>query len=400
MKKYLLFLLCLLFIVACTKKEISDKKAMTPWGTVEENPDTMEQYSLDKIIESGELRALTIAGERTFYTWDKAYLGTHYLLGEMLAKELGVELKIEECGDTLEMVHRLSSNDADVILMPIRKDWEESDNLLFCGPEEDGMQWAVMKYNRPLANAIEEWYKPEMLTEADVRVTEILNSSVHCHVYEPVLDKRNGVLSSYDNLFKTYAHTANADWRLLAAICYQESCFDPKARSWAGACGLMQVMPETAASVGLPVEQIFDPESNVEAAAKVINQLNIWFRDVTNASERLNFMLASYNGGQGHVRDAMALTEKNGGNPYIWEEVSEYILLLSQPQYYRDAVVKCGYMRGTETYGYVSKVRERYKEYMGIAEGDDYYGQDDLGGNAGVSTRPQRRAHAINKYQI
>ena len=113
---------------------------MTPWGTVEENPDTMEQYSLDKIIESGELRALTIAGERTFYTWDKAYLGTHYLLGEMLAKELGVELKIEECSDTLEMVHRLSSNDADVILMPIRKDWEESDNLLFCGPEEDGMQ--------------------------------------------------------------------------------------------------------------------------------------------------------------------------------------------------------------------------------------------------------------------
>ena len=398
-KPLFLFLAFFLF-VACAQKEMNDKKVMTPWDVVEESSDTMEHYSLERILESGELRALTIAGENTYYSWDKAYLGTHYLLGEMLAKELGVELKVEECTDTLEMVQKLAHDDADLIIMPVNKEFDEVDSLLFCGPEEEGMQWVVMEYNQPLAKAIDKWYQPGMIDEADKKVSEILKNSVHCHVYEPVLDKGKGVISQYDNLFKAYASIANADWRLLAAISYQESCFDPKACSWAGACGLMQVMPETALSVGLPIERIFDPEPNVEAAAKVINQLNFLFRDIPNSAERLNFVLASYNGGQGHVRDAMALTEKNGGDPYVWENVSEYILLLSQPRYYRDAVVKCGYMRGTETHDYVDKVRERYEEYMGFAEGADFYGVHEMGGNAGVSAQPQRRSQEKNRYQI
>ena len=372
---------------------------MTPWGTVEET-DTMEHYSLDKIIESGELRALTIAGERTFYTWDKAYLGTHYLLGEMLANNLGVELKVEECTDTLEMIRKLALDEADIIIMPLSKKWNETDSLVFCGPEEEGMRWAVMEYNKPLARAVDKWYLPEMLAEADHQVTEILISGVRCHAYEPVLDRAKGIISQYDHLFQNFADVANADWRLLAAICYQESCFDPKARSWAGACGLMQVMPQTAESVGLSVDQIFDPEANVEAAAKVINYLNLLFRDIPDVSQRLNFVLASYNGGQGHVRDAMALTEKNGGDPFLWEEVSEYILLLSQPTYYKDPLVKCGYMRGTETHDYVTKVRQRFEEYAGIAAGSNNYGLNKMGGNAGVSNQPKRRAHKKNKYQI
>ena len=84
-----------------------------------------------------------------------------------------------------------------------------------------------------------------------------------------------------------------------------------------------------------------------------------------------------YNGGVAHVRDAMALARKYGKNPHRWRDVSEYILLLSQPQYYQDPVVKSGYMRGTETYNYVRLVLQRYAHYRGSAIGGGGYGFGD-----------------------
>ena len=102
----------------------------------------------------------------------------------------------------------------------------------------------------------------------------------------------------------------------------------------------------------------------------------------------------------------MALTEKYKGNQYSWEQVSEYILRLSQPQYYRDPVVKCGYMRGTETHDYVQLVSQRYEEYAGnryiMAEDFDLSpstGVVEAGEYAGVSTNPKRATHE-NKYEI
>ena len=400
MKKFVLFF-ALLSLVACNQKEDNDSVAMTPWGTVEDAPDTMEQYSLDEILQSGQLRVLSISGEETYFTYNKATLGYHYLLGEKLASELGVELKVEECADTLEMVTKLRNGEADLILVPLSKEVQGNDSLIFCGPEVGNAQWAVMQYSKELAKKIDEWYVPDMLAEVKERQTFIESmGGVQCHEYEPYLDRKSGTISEWDELFKTYAQVASTDWRLLAAISYQESCFDPKARSWAGACGLMQIMPETAEAVGLPVEKIFDPKSNVEAAAKVVNQLTMLYRDVPDKEERMKFVLASYNGGPGHVRDAMALTEKYGGDPYTWDEVSEYILKLSQPMYYRDAVVKCGYMRGTETHDYVDKVRARFEDYAGVALSDASFGVNESGGYAGVNTKPTRRAGKQNKYQI
>ncbi len=400
-KKYA-WIFALLLLVACNQKEDNDSVAMTPWGTVAEaDADTMEQYSLDEILQSGQLRALTISGEETYFTYNKATLGYHYLLGEKLASELGVELKMEECADTAEMVTKLRNGEADLILVPISKEVHGSDSLIFCGPNVDNERWAVMQYSKELAKKIDEWFVPDMLAEVKEKQSFIENmGGVQCHEYEPYLDRKTGTISEWDELFKTYAKVASIDWRLLAAISYQESCFDPKARSWAGACGLMQIMPETAETVGLPIEKIFDPQSNVEAAAKVVNQLTMLYRDVPDKEERMKFVLASYNGGPGHVRDAMALTEKYGGDPYIWAEVSEYILKLSQPEFYRDAVVKFGYMRGTETHDYVDKVRARFEDYAGVSLADSSFGVNESGGYAGVNTKPTRRAGKTNKYQI
>ena len=116
------------------------------------------------------------------------------------------------------------------------------------------------------------------------------------------------------------------DWRLMAAQCYQESCFDPNAKSWAGACGLMQIMPSTAAHLGLPMSAIHDAEANVAAAARYMAELQGHFSDVGDPAQRALFALAAYNGGFHHIRDAMALTRKHGGNPQNWGHVREYVL--------------------------------------------------------------------------
>ena len=77
-------------------------------------------------------------------------------------------------------------------------------------------------------------------------------------------------------------------------------------------------------------------------------------------------MLAAYNGGHFHIRDAMALAQKNGRNPYHWHEVEPFVLGLSRPEYYNDPVVKNGYMRGSETVDYVRKIQERWNGYRGV----------------------------------
>lgn len=129
---------------------------------------------------------------------------------------------------------------------------------------------------------------------------------------------------------------------------------------------MMQIMPSTAEHLGLSMGAIHDPEANVRAAAQYIAELNGYFRDVPNSEERRLFVLAAYNGGHFHVKDAMALARKNGRSQYRWHDVAQYILALQQPRFYNDPVVRYGYMRGSETVEYVEKIRQRYAQYRGV----------------------------------
>ena len=218
-----------------------------------------------------------------------------------------------------------------------------------------------------MADSLNAWFKPSMYAEIKQEENFIFSSrSVRRHVYSPFLNKAGGIISHYDHLFKKYAPIARWDWRLIAAQCYQESCFDPRARSWAGACGLMQIMPSTADHIGRPRSAIFDPDQNVRAAVNYIRELSVYFRDIQNSAERQLFVLAAYNGGYFHIQDAMALAKKNGRNPHRWRDVAYYILALEQSRFYTDPVVKHGYMRGSETVGYVDRIRQRYAQYRGV----------------------------------
>lgn len=367
MRLYLLYIFVLVFGMSSCKEKTQVES--TPWGTTigEESDlaDTISAFSVSEIQTNGELIMLTMTGADTYFDYHGHGMGTQYLLCEKFAQHLGVSLRVEVCKDTLEMTQRLKNGEGDIIVFQLPK---TTQGVRFCGYTETQTSWAVSLANKDLASTLNNWYKPEFMDNIRKEEKFLLSAqSVRRKTYAPMLNASAGIISRYDHLFQRYAPAIRWDWRLMAAQCYQESTFDPQARSWAGACGLMQIMPSTANEIGLPLSDIYNPEKNIAAAAHYIEKLNRMFNDIPNSTERQWFVLASYNGGHFHIRDAMALTQKYGGNPHRWSDVSHYVLKLSTPQYYRDNVVKYGYMRGEETADYVARIRDRWMKYRGLA---------------------------------
>lgn len=170
-------------------------------------------------------------------------------------------------------------------------------------------------------------------------------------------------LSPYDSLVKQRSTEFGFDWRMVVAQMYQESKFDPKRTSFAGARGLMQVMPRTAAQVGVDEQDLWEPEPNITAGVRYLNWTRERFEDSLPLSERLWFALAGYNAGPGHVRDARRLAREQGWNPNLWfDNVERAMLLLSKPKYAQRA--HYGFVRGSEPVKYVRDIRERYRAYV------------------------------------
>ncbi|TAL62212.1 MAG: transporter substrate-binding domain-containing protein [Bacteroidetes bacterium] len=179
-------------------------------------------------------------------------------------------------------------------------------------------------------------------------------------------------ISPYDDMIMAYSREIGWDWRLLASMIYQESKFDPNAQSWAGACGLMQMIPSTALQYGLDTCGGTAIESIDAGTRHIIKLDQYWAKVITNKNERIKFVLASYNVGLGHIIDARNLSRKYGKNPDLWQgNVEKYILLKSFPKYYNDPAVRCGYCRGQEPYNYVREIISRYEHYKNTIKEND-----------------------------
>ena len=224
--------------------------------------------------------------------------------------------------------------------------------------------WGVSPENKWLGDSIDAWL--------DTDLTRQHNLALYKRYFEesrgnlaPVPNMiGDGVnVSKYDELFKKYAAQIGLDWRLLAAISYQESRFNPNAVSWAGARGLMQVMPKIGRAYGVAPAKLTDPETSIRTSTRLLADIDKTLKSsITDDEERLKFMLACYNGGLGHVSDARNLAKSQGLNPNTWYGNTERgILMKSDPRYYRSPKVKYGYMRGRETTDYVRKILGYYE---------------------------------------
>ena len=224
--------------------------------------------------------------------------------------------------------------------------------------------WAVRKDSPLLAAAANKWHQENMTSPAYQASTKRYFEISKAMPHTSILSVRDGKISHFDNLFKKYAKEIGWDWRLLASLAYTESNFDTTAVSWAGAKGLMQLMPATARAMGMPPGKEQNPEESIKAAIKYIASTNKSLKMIPDEKERINFILASYNAGLGHIYDAMALAEKYGKNKFVWKDnVENFILLKSNEEYFGDPVCKNGYFRGIETYNFVREINQRHEFY-------------------------------------
>ncbi|MDE6023321.1 MAG: transglycosylase SLT domain-containing protein, partial [Muribaculaceae bacterium] len=233
-------------------------------------------------------------------------------------------------------------------------------------------RWAVASNNVGIAKALDSWFADEKNDISDLyskyyRLSKLEFFDSLQDGFEDIrtMTFENGRISQFDAIFKDAAAKSGFDWRLIAAIAYVESHFKADAKSWAGALGLMQVMPRTARSYGYSPEEMMNPTKCVEVSVEALSELDaIFAKKVNDPKERENFILASYNSGPGHILDAIALAEKYGMDAQKWDNnVENAAIMKSKPAYYRDPVVKNGYFRGKETVSFVQKVQSVYNYF-------------------------------------
>jgi membrane-bound lytic murein transglycosylase F len=235
-------------------------------------------------------------------------------------------------------------------------------------PEQD-LGWGVRKQNSDrLAESLDIWISTFAKSNFYTFLyAKYFRNSWSAHIvksdYYTLL---TGKVSPYDMQIKSLSDSIQWDWRLLASLIYQESRFLPDAISGQGACGLMQVMPATGRTFGIDVKT--SPENNLKAGVLYIRYLQEFFSTrIPDNNERIKFVLAAYNAGEGNIIDAMKLAEKHGKNPLIWDNnVAYFLLKKSDPAFYNDPVVKSGFCRGYESVNFVSEILERFGEYKYI----------------------------------
>jgi membrane-bound lytic murein transglycosylase F len=228
--------------------------------------------------------------------------------------------------------------------------------------------WAVRKdairLKEYLDNWLNEFQNTDQYKQLQVKYYSAERSALRSRNSYHSLTK--GRISPFDDIIKREAASKNWDWRLIASIIYQESQFDTAASSWAGASGLMQLMPETALSFG--VEDATNPEQNIRGGIKLLSWLDSQLKsEIPEPEERLKFVLAAYNVGLGHIKDAQRLAHKYGKDPFRWSNNVDFFLLnKSLAKYYSDPVVKWGYARGREPYEFVASVLNNYGHYKNL----------------------------------
>ena len=227
--------------------------------------------------------------------------------------------------------------------------------IAFPVEEPEMLGWAVRKADNTLLNKVNEFFDEIKRNGTFGTIYERYYRSVAIFDYVDLkkFHKRlESRLPKYKSIIQREAKKHGFDWHMIAAVVYQESHFNPKARSYTGVRGLMQVTQSTAKEMG--IKNRLSPEQSVKAGVGYLAKLYDRFDEIENQDERLLFALASYNLGYGHIRDAQGICRQKGWNPHKWGVLKKALPLLRIKKYYRNT--KYGYARGTEPVRYIQRI--------------------------------------------
>lgn len=246
----------------------------------------------------------------------------------------------------LDLSHRYYAGLVPVVTLPVerRLAWAvgEKRSWRSASLENDLRRWFGNRHTRELVAVLNDRYFGFDPENVDAR---------HAAAFRRAMEVK---LPTYRDLFEGEADRAEIPWTLLAAVAYQESHWDPDARSPTGVRGMMQLTLDTARALG--VDNRLDAQQSTRGGARYLKRLRDRMPDTIEGDDRWWFAAASYNLGFGHVEDARALAARLGKNPNRWSEVEEVLPLLEDPTYHED--LRYGFARGREGQTYVQRVRD------------------------------------------
>jgi membrane-bound lytic murein transglycosylase F len=338
---------------------------------VQRKPDNWRHLMLHQIEEKLIRNPIDLIGKDIYVLQGSAHLARLQHLSDEIGGKINL---IQVDGDTtseqlIQMVadgvinYTVSDDHVALINQAYYQDIDVETPLSL--PQRIG--WATRKSSPELLQAINTWLE-EIKKSAVLQVVYnkyFINRSAYIQrVESDYLSVTGGKISDYDKIIQKHAQEINWDWRLLAALIYKESRFDPKAKSWTGATGLMQLLPAIGREYG--ARNLDDPRQNIKAGVRYLQWLeDYWVKYINDSDVRLKFILASYNVGIGHVEDARRLAEKYGRDPDRWDNnVAYYLLRLSDEKFFSQDVVEFGYCRGIEPYKYVEGILNIYSQYQ------------------------------------
>lgn len=242
---------------------------------------------------------------------------------------------------------------------------QKTDSISISNIMDDRYIWCVRDdSSRDKVKSLNNWLKHISHSKENIERRERFRGA-----FNPFRLAEKGVIrdrvSPYDILIKEYAATLGWDWRMLAAVVYQESRFSIKAESHRGAKGLMQIMPVVAKKYG--IQDLVDPQQNIAAGTGVLNKLQgNWQVVGLSEEECIKFTLASYNAGEARIHDCRNLARAKGKDCNLWSEVVEVIPLMREDSILEEESVKLGKFQGNETIRYVENVMELYNAICAI----------------------------------
>jgi membrane-bound lytic murein transglycosylase F len=354
--------------------EFTEPHSRTRQVLVQRKPEGWENNGTDWLEKQLIRNPLDLAGKTIHVQQNSSYADRL----KNLSEEIGDTIYFLEVPEEAEqLIALVADGDIDYTVCDenialVNQTYYENIDVATAVSFPQNLAWAVNKGADELKYNIDQWlinFKGTARYKA-IYNKYFWNKRTASMVQSDFFAISSGKISTWDEIIKKYSNDIGWDWRLVSSLIYQESRFDPEARSWAGAYGLMQLMPTTATRFG--VSENSSPEEQIRAGTEFIKWLDERFREeIPDEQERIKFILASYNIGPGHIFDAMNLADKFGKNSKLWDDnVDEYLLQKSKPAFYNDPVVRYGYCRGIDTYNFVIEVLDRYEHYRNIIPDD------------------------------
>jgi len=291
--------------------------------------------------------------------------GTSYeeRLNELKNEGFDITIQVHEDTPTEELIRMVAEKEIEVTIADsnialLNRRYYPDIKIAFPIEEPESLGWAVKKGETALQEKINEFFNNIKEDGTFAKIYEKYYANVEIFDYVDLKKYHRRLktrLPKYEEIIKKASKIYGFDWRLITAMVYQESHFNPRARSFTGVRGMMQLTLETAKEIG--IKNRLDPEQSIKGGVKYLKELYERY-DGAKDPDRVLITLASYNVGHGHIVDTQKIAKERNLDPNSWSSLEVILPLLRYPKYYKNT--KNGYCRGTEAVRYVNRILTYY----------------------------------------